>query len=198
LEYKHFNDYELIYQVREKDEVAYGTLVEKYSHLVDLLAKKYLKSNKGIGLEYDDLYQEGMVGIINALENYDSNETLFYTLAVLCAKREMEKIIKTSKRKKQMILNDSISLNKYVDDEQSLCLYDLIPSDYNLEVEYEKSNTYNSILNYKYDLDFIDSSIFEMKLNGFSCDEIAELLELKRKSVDYHLRKIRKKISKIA
>lgn len=198
MEYKHFNDYELIYQVREKDEVAYGTLIEKYSHLVDLLAKKYLKSNKGIGLEYDDLYQEGMVGIINALENYDSNETLFYTLAVLCAKREMEKIIKTSKRKKQMILNDSISLNKYVDDEQSLCLYDLIPSDYNLEVEYEKSNTYNNILNYKYDLDFIDSSIFEMKLNGFSCDEIAELLELKRKSVDYHLRKIRKKISKIA
>ena len=198
MEYKHFNDYELIYQVREKDEVAYGTLLKKYSFLVDLLAKKYLKKNRGIGIEYDDLYQEGMVGIINALENYNSSETLFYTLAALCAKREMEKLIKTSKRKKQMVLNDSISLNRYVNDEQNMCLYDLVPSNYNLENEYENEIEYKKILNYKYELDLIDSSIFEMKLNGFSRDEIAELLELKRKAVDYHLRKIQKKISKFA
>ena len=45
MDYKNLNDYELVYQVKEHDEVAYGILLDKYSHLVDMLAKKYIKNN---------------------------------------------------------------------------------------------------------------------------------------------------------
>lgn len=194
MEYKEQNDYELIYQVRENDEVAYGILIEKYSHLISMIAKKYLKRNKNIGLEFDDLYQAGMLGVIKALNDFNANDTIFYTYASLCAKREMDKIIKTQKRKKIMILNDSISLNKSIDRDSNCFIEDLIPSKYDLEKEFEYDYTFNKLMNAKYDLELIDSSIFELKMNGFSTREIANLLELTYKVVDYRMRKIRKKI----
>ena len=196
MSYKNLNDYELIYQVRENDEVAYGLLMEKYSNLVRILAKKILKNNKNLGLEYDDLYQEGMVGVIKALNDYNSDNTLFFTYASLCAQREMDRIIKYHKRKKIMVLNDSISLNMCINKDPNCTLEDFIPSEYNLEKNYENIEEFNKLMDIKYDFDLLDSSIYELKLNGFSTREIATLMELSYKAVDYRLRKMRKKILK--
>ena len=137
MDYKNLNDYELVYQVKEHDEVAYGILLDKYSHLVDMLAKKYIKNNSNIGLEYEDLYQEGMVGIIKALDDYNESDTLFYTYASLCAKREMDKTLLYYKRKKHMVLNESISMEQRINGESDLFLKDTLASDYNLEEDYE-------------------------------------------------------------
>ena len=196
MNYKNLNDYELVYQVRENDDVAYGLLIEKYSHLVEMLAKKYIKNNSNLGLEYDDLYQEGMIGVLKALDDYDENNTLFYTYASLCAKREMDKVLLYYKRKKHMILNESVSLNQKIDNESNLLLEELIASDYNLEKEYESYDLYQKLMNYKYDLDLLDSSILELKINGFSSREISRLLDISYKSVDYRMRKIRKNLCK--
>ena len=194
MDYKTLNDYELIYQVREHDEVAYGLLLEKYSHLVDMLAKMYIKNNKNLGLEYDDLYQEGMIGILKALDDYNSSDTLFYTYASLCARREIDKTLLYYKRKKHMILNDAISINQKVNIESDFSVEDTLASDYNLEKEYESSERCNKILDFKYELDILDSSILELKANGFSVNEISKLLDITYKAVDYRIRKIRKKL----
>lgn len=194
MDYKKLNDYELIYQVRENDEVAYGLLIDKYSNLINIMAKKYQKQYKNIGLEFDDLYQEGMIGVIKALKDYNSNDTLFFTYAGLCAKREMDRLVKSQSRKKRMILNNSISLNHSINDDPDFLLENLIPSNYDLEKEFEISDELKKIMDKKYDLNIIDSSIFELKMNGFSVREIANLLELSYKIVDYRIRKIRKKI----
>ena len=108
MDYRNLNDYELVYQVRENNEEAYNLLIRKYSNLVNMMAKKILKKYKYLGLEYDDLYQEGMMGIIKALNDYNGNDTLFYTYASLCAKREIDRLIKTHTRKKRMIFNELI------------------------------------------------------------------------------------------
>ena len=196
MDYKNLNDYELIYQVRDNNEVAYGLLIEKYSNLVKILAKKYLKLNKDIGLEYDDLYQEGMVGVIQALNDYNQDDTLFYTYASLCATREMDRIIKSHKRKKTMILNNSISLNQKLFDDSRKSIGDMIASDYDIEKEYENKDRVKKVFDILYDFDLLDSSILELKINGFTTKEIAKLLELTYKAVDYRMRKIRKKITK--
>lgn len=198
MDYKDLNDYELIYQVRENDEIAYNTLINKYSILIGMFAKKMLRTYKNLGLEYDDLYQEGMMGVIKALNDYNPSDTLFYTYASLCAKREMDRLIKCQRRKKRMILNDSISINKNVNNNPDLSIEDLIASKYNLEEEYECFDRYKRILDKKYDLELIDSSILELKVNGFSIREIAKLLELTYKTVDYRMRKIRKIIANCA
>ena len=93
-----------------------------------------------------------------------------------------------------MVLNNSVSLNKNFDKDQNSTFEDLIPSKYNLEKEYEYDETFNKLMDAKYSLNLMDSSIFELKMNGFSTREIANLLELTYKVVDYRMRKIRKKI----
>ena len=198
MDYKELNDYELIYQVREKNEEAYGLLIEKYSHLVDMLAKKYLKENKFIGLEYDDLFQEGMVGVMKALDDYNPDDTLFYTYASLCAKREMDRIIKTNSRRKHTLLNESISFNKKLKCDTDLILEDTLASNYNLEKDFENMDLFNKIMDAKYDFPFIDSQIIELKMNGFSTDEIANLINLTYRTVNYRLKRIRKKLVKFA
>ena len=198
MDYKDLNDYELIYQVRENDEIAYGLLMDKYSKLVSMMAKKYLKLNRNIGLEYDDLYQEGMVGLIQALKDYNPNDTLFYTYVSLCAAREMDRIIKSQKRKKRMIFNNYISLNKMILDDSRNTIGDMIASDYNIEKEFENKEAIKKVIDSIFDFELIDSSILELKINGFSTREIASLLELSYKAVDYRMRKIRKKITKFS
>ncbi len=193
MDYKDLNDYELVYQVRESDDVAYSLIVKKYSHLVDMLARIYLKKNRNIGIEYEDLFQEGMVGILKALDDYDA-QTLFYTYASLCAKREMERLIKAHKRNKHMILNNAVSLNLTLKDNDDIVLEDLIPSPFNLEKYYISECNYNKMIDFKYELDLDDSPIYELKLNGFSTDEIAILLDKNYKYIDNHLHKIRKKL----
>ena len=196
MNYKNLNDYELVYQVRENNDVAYESIISKYSHLVEIMANKMFAKNRNIGIEYDDLFQEGMYGIISALNDYDSSNTMFYTYACLCAKREMERLVKANRRKKHVVLNEAYSIEKNISGMADVFLGDLIPSNYNLEEDFSSFENCKKILNFKYELEFIDSLIFELKINNFSNREIATLLELTYKNVDYRLHKIRKKIIK--
>lgn len=197
MEYKNLNDYELIYQVRENDGIAYNAIFSKYSHLIDILTKKYLKNNSNIGLEYDDLYQEGMLGLSRAIDSYDSDDTLFYTFALLCIRREMEKIIKGNKRNKHMILNDSLSLNKPINAEEDIFLEDIISTSFLIENDCDINDDYNYLINLKYEFPIEESLIYELKVNNFSTKEIAILLDKNYKNINYHIRKIRKKLKQL-
>ncbi len=194
MDYKDLNDYELVYQVRENNDVAYETILKKYSGLVRIIAKKYYSKNKNIGLGVDDFYQEGMIGFLRALDDYDSSNTLFYTYAILCAKRQIETCIRTNQRNKHSVLNYSISFNEPVGNDSDTLLEELIPSEYDIEKDFFIKDLFNKLIKYKYELDFEDSLVFELRLNSFSVSEIASLLCLTRKNVDYRLRRIRKKI----
>lgn len=194
MEYKNYNDYELVYQVRENDDVAYNTILEKYSHVLDMLTKRYLKVNYNIGLEYDDLYQEGLYGLLSALNSYNPNDTLFFTYANLCIKREMERLVVAHKRNKQMVLNNAVSINELISDDMDITLEDIIPSKFLLEEEYISKVNYNELVEFKYQLEFTDSLVYELRINSFSITEIAQLLDLTYKSVDYRLGKIRKRL----
>ena len=191
MDYKNYNDYELVYQVRENDSIAYDILMKKYGTLVDKYAKEYYFKNKNIGIEIEDLYQEGMLGVVMALNDYNSSDTLFYTYASLCIRREMERLVKASKRKKHMILNDSISLNSNVYYEDDVYLEDVIASDYNLEENFSGDELLRILNRLKYKFNDIDSMIFELKFNFFTTREISILLGISYKFVDNRLRKIR-------
>ncbi len=54
-------------QAKDGDRRARNTLVEKNLKLVVSVAKKY----RGMGLPFEDLIQEGNVGLIKAVEKFD-------------------------------------------------------------------------------------------------------------------------------
>ena len=192
MDYKNINDYELIYQIRENDEVAYTTLFEKYSFLVNKFDYEYYSNNKNIGIEYEDLCQEGFFAISMALKEYNQDTSLFYTYVVLCIRREMERLIKYHRRYKQMILSNSVSLFSYLDESSTLVLEDVISSNINLEEELIDYESYKKLFLYKHNFKFEESLIYELKINKFSNKEIACLLDIPYKKVDNTLRKIRR------
>ena len=140
-----------------------------------------------------------MLGIIKAMNDYNSEDTLFYTYATLCAKREILKTIKCFKRQKNKALNESIPFSNiiYSKNGKVLTLEESIKSDFSVEEEAFYNENYNIVLNLKNNLPFIDSSILELKLNGYSNKEISSLLDMKYEIVDYHIRKIRKKVKEV-
>lgn len=194
MDYKSYNDYELIYQIRENDEDSYNILFTKYSFLVNKLAYEYYCVNKNFGIELEDLTQEGFYGLSLALKEYDSENALFYTYAMLCIRREIERYLKYQKRNKHLILSNAISLSTPIDGDNELFLEDVISMSWSLEDSVISDISYYDLLLFKYELKFEDSLVFELKINKFSNKEISLLLDIGYGEVDNRLRRIRKKL----
>lgn len=191
MEYKDINDYELIFLVKENNEDAHDLLYSKYSNLVNKYAYEYYSKNKNIGIDIEDLKQEGFYGISLAIKDYDQDKTLFYTYALLCIRREMERLIKYQKRNKQLILTNSLSINSCIDSENNLFYEDVISSGEDILEDIIFDDMFNKVHTFKHNMTFIESQIYELKLNKFGNKEIAELLDLPYKKVDNYLRKIK-------
>ena len=83
-------------------------IVEEYTPLVRSRVALFLKS----GIEYDDLMQEGMIGLFKAIKGYDyEKDVSFKSFADLCIRRQIITAIKASKRQKHIPLNSYLSLN---------------------------------------------------------------------------------------
>ena len=119
--YKDYNDQELLYLISEGNEDANNILFDKYKPIIDIKLKKYLNFGKKIGLDYNDLFQEGLVGLSEAIVSYKNNkETKFSSFASLCIERQLSSLISSYNRKKYIYLNESCSLDTIIDDKGGL------------------------------------------------------------------------------
>ena len=102
------SDRELLERSRQGDEEAVERLLTKYKPLVlHLTRARFL-----IGGDRDDLVQEGMIGLLKAIRDYDpARESRFQTFAALCIDRQMLRAIEASNREKNRPLNDSLRLS---------------------------------------------------------------------------------------
>lgn len=187
-EYKDLNDYEIMYMVSENDDNAVDLLYEKYYPLICTMATKYISQAKKCGLEMDDLIQEGYIGLYNAVKHYRSDKhAMFYTYLVLSIRSKMLNCIKLNNNGKNRILNNSVSIYKSLSpDDNGGELLDIISdkdSEYpDLKLEDKEFECF--IKNYVYSLELMESSILELKLNGFTQREIAILLGVSSSSVN--------------
>ena len=196
--YKDYNDYELLYLINDGNEEAEKILYDKYKPLVEIKANKYKLLGKRVGLEYNDLFQEGMVGLVEAINGFkDNKSTIFYSFANVCIERQILSILSYARRKKHSTLNDSFSLDMSID-ENGRTLSDILVGsiDPSLEIEKieEEEKLYKAI---EKDFSDFEKSVFELKMLGLEYMEIANLLEKSYKSVDSALQRIRGKIRKI-
>ena len=198
MEYKDLNDSEMLYLIRENEEEAYNYVYKKYEPLINKFAINIMKKYKTLGIEYDDLFQEGMSGLSLAIKNFDSkNDVLFFTLAFLCIKREMYKLVIKSNSNRNYVLNFSVSLDEPKSKESDFSLKDSIYKEGDFtEFIINESEIKKQILDLKYCLKLQYSLVFELKINGFSNKEIASLLDIKYKDVDNSLRSIKRVLSR--
>lgn len=193
MRYKGVNDYELLYLVGENNEEVYNSIYAKYKPLIHRMAKTLCENYKSALVEYDDLFQEGMYGLNNAIKSFNGKSgSLFYTLAKLCISREMNGYVAKMLRGKNMILSSAVSFDTPISKNGFLVEYTLYSHDDSVELQFESIEMEKYILDLKYELKDEYMPVYELKLNGFSNAAIANLLDLRYKDVDNYLRSIKK------
>ena len=178
--YRDLNDYEILYLVKENDDIDYAILYEKYRPLVYKIALKYKTIFKTFGYELDDLMQIGYMSLFNAIKHFESDISLFYTYSLNVIEYGIINEIRKNNTNKRKVLNDSISYDVLVPN-SNLSYIEIIPD--TKENIYDINDNYEELIVFKKTLPFMVSCMFELKYEGFSDEEIALLLEISLKEV---------------
>lgn len=196
--YRDLNDYELMYMVEESDD-AKELLFDKYKPIVKKMASKYKLEASKVGLEVDDLIQEGYIGLIGAIKNYNPNDNaLFYTYAIISIRSKLVNCLRSYACKKHYCLNQSVSLSKPISADQDVTVLDFIEdsNSNNPVLIFEEKEVFSILKDVLYSFDINLASILELVMNGFCISDIARLLDLSNKTVSNSLFKIRKSLHK--
>ena len=171
-------------------------LLEEYKDMVRAKARLYYM----LGADEDDIIQEGMIGLFNAIQTYDESKgASFKTFADLCVNRRMISAVKMANRKKNQPLNDAASLDKPLDEEREQSLGDILPAgpDANPENIVVLNEMKELVLNPKAKLlSKFEYSVLERMMDGKDYITIAAELEKSPKSIDNAMQRIRAKLRK--
>lgn len=159
----------------------------------------FLKMALTKGLDYNDLFQEGMIGLQSAIDNYKEQKNIkFSTFAFICIKRKILTAVKLASSKKHSILNESYSLDYQADDDNYDFSNTVYITDNNAEdllVGKENKEYFNKRINEEFTN--LEKQVYELRLNGFTNEEISNMLSKSYKSIESTLFRIRIKLKKI-
>jgi RNA polymerase sporulation-specific sigma factor len=198
--YEEYNDFELLYLTCSENEAAYDMLYKKYKPLVEIKAKKQLYCVKNRGLDLNDLVQEGMIGLSEAIRDFKTQKDVkFSTFANMCIERQINTAITKANRDKHRLLNESLSLDDKVSDGDK-ALIDTIfdkrdsdPSNYIVSME-SKQEMYSKISSM---LTPFEMEVLSLRLKSFDYKEIATRLNKSYKSIDSATQRIKAKLKSL-
>lgn len=176
----------LVQCASEGDSKCITELIVRYTPIVALCAKRY----SGMGPDLEDLMQEGMLALLNAIRTYNPQEkAMFKTYAARCINNRIISAITAHFRGK------NIPLNFYIPLENA----DAIPSAersggdpqemFILKEEQQQLRKQMNTL-----LSMFEMKSLELYLSGHTYEEIAKRLECTTKSVDNGLQRVRRKL----
>ena len=191
-----FSDKDLVLKAQAGDLDAEETLMRKYKETVRIKAKMYYMA----GADEDDVVQEGMIGLLKAIRQYDADkEASFGTFASICITRQIISAIRSADRDKHRALNTSVSLSDPLKDENDeMTVEDTLRND--MAEDPETLLVIKDIVNYILHNGDDILSDFEMDvlnevLKGRTHEEIAGKLGKNIKSIDNAMQRTKKKLA---
>lgn len=193
------DDSELMYLISENNEEANNIIFKKYSSVIDLYAKKYLNLVDGKGMDYNDLYQEGLIALNEAINKYKEQKNIkFSSFASVCIERKMVSLVRMASRKKHSILNDSYSLDYKKEDDSESFINLLQSNKDNVEdILISKESTMQIINKINTSLSNLEKKVYELRLNGYSYEMIAKEMGKTPKAIERTLDRIRNKLKDV-
>lgn len=198
--YDRMTDEQLLCDYKNGNQEIMDYLMVKYKSMV----RKKARAMYLLGGENEDLIQEGMIGLIKAVRDFDVTQKIsFSSFAELCVSRQMYSAIEASNRKKHLPLNSYVSLyedSEEVGEGRSLPLIDTIESSKENDPEvlyFGKEYTEAFAEQLKELLSPLENHVLYLHLMGTDYRTIAELLGKSPKSVDNALQRIKTKAQKI-
>ena len=195
--YAEFTDEQIVEMSHSGDMAAEEYLLDKYKNFVRSKARSYFL----VGADHEDIVQEGMIGLYKAIRDFRPDKlSSFRAFAELCITRQIITAIKTATRQKHIPLNNYVSLNKPLYDEESdRTLLDVIvegrisdPEELIINME----NVGNIRTKINEVLSTLEQQVLNAYLDGKSYQEIAESLGRHVKSIDNALQRVKRKLEK--
>ena len=197
----------LVQMAKENDRGAINYLVKKYKGVIHGRIKK--KSYFLQGGDYEDLFQEGMIGLYKAIRDFKEDNGEFDVFSKICIDRQLISAIKTSTRKKHAPLNEMISLDRSLPENDNLNMMDIFGAReevrYGIDLEY-LSPEEQVILRetYEFQKNILEQSlsprekaVFDLYLENKSYKEIMEDLKVNNpKTIDNAIQRVKRKIER--
>lgn len=189
-------DVELVEMHRGGDCAAFNVLFARYDRRLRNWARSY---NLGWG-DRDDAYQEANLGFLKAVKNYKPEKGPFAAFARKCVERYLITSCRSSKTKKQEVLNRSVSFNDYIDDGDNDYTYlDILrdPNSPDPEDFYERVEFMRLLLNEASScLSRLERASFILViLQGYRVKEAAEVLGQEWKKIDNAATRAKRKLA---
>ena len=198
-DYSKYSDEDLILRLRDGEEQIMDVIISKYKNLVRSKSKRlYI-----LGADYDDLLQEGMIGLFKAVKDYDpGRDASFYTFAELCVNRQLYKAVQASQRDKHSFLNHYISLYSSTEEAEDgkTDLLETLEASRHMNPEEAMIDSENlRALEEKIEqeLSEFELEVLDLYLTGMPYKEIAAVLKKTDKATENALQRAKGKIKKI-
>lgn len=174
-------------EAQQQNMEAIDELVDEYSRFVYQIGKKFFLP----GSTREDLVQEGMIGLFNAIVNYDASyKTSFDDYASLSIRNRILRAVRMATQLKQKVLSEAFSLD------EDPFFYASMYSQLDVEEHVLGSMAVVEIFNsFKNILSPMEFEIISMKIADASVDEMAQQHNLSKKQVENALFRARRKIS---
>lgn len=189
------SDESLCAQAAAGDRRAEETLVVRYNRLVRMCARPYFLA----GGDSEDLIQEGMVGLLGAIREYDPNKAAsFRTYAEVCVKNRLFSAVKAAARDKHTPLNNSVSFENPLfsgTGERFACGTPDRQAEDPEEIILSREAFRERMKALHGQLSGFEASVLRLYLNGLSYSEIAAEVNKSPKSVDNAVQRIRRKLA---
>ena len=190
------SDEEIVLLAQNGNTLAEEEIINRYKGYVGYSSSKYYMS----GMEKDDIYQEGMIGLYNAIKDYNHSQKSFKNFAILCISRKIISLLKASNRQKHIPLNSSLSLDVITfDDKYNKMVENLVSYDeHNPESIYINNETLTSYeQKIRKTLSELELKVFEHYMAGMSYLDISQHLNVNKKAVDNAVQRIKKKLESV-
>ena len=175
---------------------AEDALAARYSQLVRVCARPYFLA----GGDSEDLTQEGMLGLLSAIREYNPSQGVpFRSYAELCIRRRIFSAIKSASRLKHTPLNSGISLDDAWNEDSSrsgaYAALDLRRSPDEQVLARERADEFFQI--FSRCLSPFEQNVLNLYLEGHSYSSMAAASGHSEKAVDNAVQRIRRKLSRI-
>jgi RNA polymerase sporulation-specific sigma factor len=171
--YKDLADEELL-GIIKSDKNAENEFYERYKNKV----KYFIRKHRLNSLEREDLIQEGMIGLFNAIETFDTSKGVkFATYASVCIKNRLYNTVNSmwTRKKNEGFLGEDEDVAMEFSPEEDVIIREI------------SEDLKNAIL----ELSKREKKVLELYLDKKSYQEIASSLDISTKKVDNILMKIK-------
>ena len=181
-DYSPISDSELLVLSRQSHD-AMRELITRHSRLVRICARPLFLA----GGDNEDLVQEGMIGLLDAVRSFDPERgASFEAYASLCIRRRMISAIRAASAQKHAPLNDSVPIEEYGTAEPDPETAMIHREDFKVLMEALETA-----------LTPAEQAVLTLYLDGFSYREISQRIGKPPKSVDNAVQRIRRKAARL-